>query len=87
MDLTFEISDQLKGFLDSLLASFGPWWGLAVVFIICLPKIIPAFSAAIAEQRKITHKRDEARRKIENAAAQRANGQSAVKAPSRRGTK
>ena len=69
--LEVTVDPALQGAVTGFLASSGPWWALGVLTIIMSPKIIPAISAAIAEQRKVTHKRQENLRKIQNNAAQR----------------
>lgn len=82
--MEISISEEVQTGALAFLVSNGPWVMLLALFICMLPKIIPALSAAVAEQRKISHKRQDNLRKIQNNAQQRAVPQSR---PAVRGTR
>lgn len=65
------IDENVQKAALAFLMSHGPWVMLAALFLFMLPKIIPALSAAIAEHRKISHKRQDNLKKIQNHAQQR----------------
>jgi hypothetical protein len=70
LDVTIDFGEKFDAWLN-VLVRFGPLWLVLGILAWRFPAIISAISGAIAEQRKVTHKRKEMERKIANSASQR----------------
>lgn len=67
--------DGNKLFTDAVAALQGGipvWVVFALIGLIMLPLLIPALSNAIAQQRQVSHKREQQMRKIRNSIGDRA---------------
>jgi len=68
--LELELGENFSAWLN-VLVRLGPLWLLVGILAWRSPAIISAVSAAVAEQRRVTHKRKEMERKIANSVGQR----------------
>ena len=69
--MEFKLTPELQTGILQFLLAHGPFIALAALFILTLPKTIPAISAALLEHRKLSHKRSDQVRKIRNSIEQR----------------
>ncbi|WP_271165664.1 hypothetical protein ACETKC_00750 [Brevundimonas intermedia] len=69
--MEFKISDEVQQTALQFLISQGPLCIILVIFVLTLPKIIPAVSAALLEHRKLSHKRHDQKQKVLNSIGQR----------------
>ncbi len=69
MNLHLDVNKLVQDSFNAIQHGLAPWIVFGLVILIMSPWIIPALSKAIAEQRKLSHKREINLQKIRNSAA------------------